>query len=324
MGSNAVRSPSAMANRVLSPGFWPWRVAVAVGLPRLFGFLLDRMARLPGGKMEQAIEWRVLVAVFDFAVLLALLRWMEGSTLRESGLFGRTGFVRRFSEGLALGAGPIALHGAALAAAGMYVFSLPGSASLLEAVALAAVLLLVGFEEELRYRGLAFRTLDQGVGSGLAMAISGVFFGVSHATNPGATPLAVAAIAVGGVFLAACYLRYRSLWVPIGFHFAWNTTMGVVLGLPISGLQLPALVHAGIAGPELWTGGRFGPEASTVLQPFIFLAATFYVWRVIVEGKLTPAPWKARPEAFPVASSVTSAERATNAPSTLSSRTRRP
>ncbi len=307
-----------MANGPLSPRFWPWRVGVAVGLPRLFGFLLDRMARLPGGKIEQAIEWRVLVAVFDVVVLLALLRWMEGSTLRESGLFGRTGFVRRFSEGLALGAGPIALHGAALAAAGMYVFSLPGSASLVEAVALAAVLLLVGFEEELRYRGLAFRTLDQGVGSGWAMAISGVFFGVSHATNPGATPLAVAAIAVGGVFLAACYLRYRSLWVPIGFHFAWNTTMGVVLGLPISGLQLPALVHAGIAGPEFWTGGRFGPEASTALQPFVFLAATFYLWRVIVEGKLTPPPWRARPEPAPVASVVASPGPTTTLPSTPS------
>ena len=295
-----------MGRRILSPRFWPWRLGVAVGLPRLFGFLLDRLVRLPGGKIEQAIEWRVLVTIFDFVVLLALLRWMEGRTLRETGLFGRAGLLRRFSEGIALGAGPIAVHGAALAAAGMYVFSLPGSASLVEALALAAVLLLVGLEEEVRYRGLAFRTLDQGMGSGLAMAISGAIFGISHATNPGATPLGVAAIGVGGVFLAACYLRYRSLWVPIGFHFAWNTMMGVVLGLPISGVQVPGLLHATITGPEVWTGGRFGPEASTVLQPFVFAAATFYVWRVIVEGKLTPAPWTVRlhpsPEAAPMAS----------------------
>jgi membrane protease YdiL (CAAX protease family) len=283
-----------MASRYLSPGFWPWRLVVAVGLPRVFGTLLDRMVRLPGGKIEQAIEWRVVMAVLDVLVLLAVVRWMEGRTLRETGLFGRTNFLRRFGEGVALGAGPIAVHAAALAAVGMYVFSLPGSASALEAVALAAVLLLVGFEEEVRYRALAFRTLDQGVGSVLAMVTSGAFFGLSHATNAGATPMAVAAVAVGGVFLAACYLRYRTLWVPIGFHFAWNTMTGVVLGLPVSGTQIPGLLHAEIVGPDFWTGGRFGPEASTALQPFVYAAAAYYVWRVVVEKKLTPPPWTAR------------------------------
>ena len=285
-----------MAHRFLSPGFWPWRLAVAVGLPWLFGFLLDRMVRLPGGRVERAIEFRILSAIFDFLVLLALLRWMEGRTLRESGLFRRTGLIRRFSEGLALGTAPIVVHSAALAAAGMYVFSTPGSAGVLEALALAGVLLLVGFQEEVRYRALAFRTLDQGVGSVLALGISGAYFGLTHASNQGATPMGIATIAVGGVFLAACYLRYRSLWVPIGFHFAWNTMVGVVLGLPVSGTEIPALLHATVRGPEFWTGGPFGPEGSTALQPFIFVAAAFYVWRVIVEKKLTPPPWTARPE----------------------------
>jgi membrane protease YdiL (CAAX protease family) len=244
--------------------------------------------------VERAIEFRVLTAIFDFLVLLAVLRWMEGRTLRETGLFGRAGFVRRFSEGLALGAGPITVFSAVLAAVGMYAFSLPGSATVVEAVLFAAVLFLVGLQEEVRYRALAFRTLDQGAGSVLAMVISGAYFGITHATNPGATPMGIATIAIGGVFLAACYLRYRSLWVPIAFHFAWDTMIGVVLGLPVSGTLIPGLLHASVSGPDLWTGGRFGPEGSTALQPFIFLAAAFYLWRVVVEKKLTPPPWRAR------------------------------
>lgn len=266
--------------------------------------------------MERAIEFRILMAIVDVLVLLAVVRWMEGRSLKDSGLFGRVRLGRRLTEGVALGAGPVAVHAAALAAIGMYAFSLPGSASAGEAVLLAVVLLLVGFEEEVRYRALAFRTLDQGVGSGLAMGLSGAFFGVSHATNAGATPLGIAAIAVGGVFLAACYLRYGTLWVPIAFHFAWNTTMGLVLGLPISGTQIPALLHAQITGPEAWTGGRFGPEGSTVLQPFIFAAAAFYLWRVVVERKLTPAPWRARSEATPVDSAISSAGPPPSGPST--------
>ena len=296
-----------MVRAFLFPRFWPWRLAVAVGFPWLFGFLVDRMVRLPGGQIQRAIEWRILMAIVDVLVLLAVLRWMEGRSLEQSGLFSLAGLGRRLAEGLALGAGPIAVHAAALAAVGMYVFTLPGGASVAEAVVLAVVILLVGFEEEVRYRALAFRTLDQGVGSVLAMAISGAFFGISHATNRGATPLSIAVIAVGGVFLAALYLRYGNLWAPIAFHFAWDATMGVVLGLPVSGTQIPAFVHAEIRGPEAWTGGQFGPEASIALQPFVFAAAAFYLWRVVVQGKLTVPPWRARPEPMPTDSPIAAA-----------------
>ncbi len=141
---------------------------------------------------------------------------------------------------------------------------------------------------------------------GVAMGLSGAFFGISHATNPGATPLGIAAIAVGGVFLAACYLRYGSLWVPIAFHFAWDTTMGVVLGLPVSGTPLPGLLHVQMTGPEAWTGGGFGPEASTALQPFIFAAAAFYLWKVVRREEAhrrprggTPVPWRRPPSLRP-------------------------
>jgi len=96
------------------------------------------------------------------------------------------------------------------------------------------------------------------------------------------------------VLLAACYLRYRSLWIPIGFHFAWNTTMGAVLGLPISGARIPGLLRAEVSGPEPWTGGRFGPEASVALAAFVLVAASFYVWRVAAEGKMHTPAWMAR------------------------------
>jgi hypothetical protein len=71
--------------------------------------------------------------------------------------------------------------------------------------------------------------------------------------------------------------------------------MGVVLGLPVSGTPLPGLLHVQMTGLEAWTGGGFGPEASAALQPFIFAAAAFYLSKVVVERKLTPPPWRARP-----------------------------
>ena len=41
-----------------------------------------------------------------------------------------------------------------------------------------------------------------------------------------------------GVVLSVAYLRTRALWLPWGIHFAWNATLGLVFGLPVSGIRL--------------------------------------------------------------------------------------
>ncbi|HZY04106.1 MAG TPA: CPBP family intramembrane glutamic endopeptidase, partial [Anaeromyxobacteraceae bacterium] len=286
--------PPSGLGRLLSPGLWPWRFVVAVFAPRLAMLALTRLLPLPGDELQRLALERLLSAAVGFLVLLAVVRLMEGSTLRQTGLFERAGWLRRLSLGLGLGAGPVALQAAAVAAAGLYAFSWPGRAGPAQAAALSAVLAVVAVDEEIRYRALAFRTLDQGAGSWLAMACSAAFFGLSHAGNRGATPLGVTVIAAGGVFLAACYLRYRSLWAPIGFHFAWNTTMGVVLGLPISGARVPGLLGAASTGPEIWTGGGFGPESSAATAALVTALAAFFVWRVAAEGRIRAPAWRRR------------------------------
>ena len=79
--------------------------------------------------------------------------------------------------------------------------------------------------------------------------------------------------------------------------------MGVVPGLPVSGSRIPALLHAEVRGSAPWTGGLFGPEASAILPAFILAGAGFYLWRIVVERKLTaPALIVARsatPSVFP-------------------------
>jgi membrane protease YdiL (CAAX protease family) len=76
-----------------------------------------------------------------------------------------------------------------------------------------------------------------------------------------------------GYFLAFGYLRTRHLWLPIGLHIGWNFFEGPVFSFPVSGLDTARLLNHTVSGPELITGGAFGPEAGLIVLPALVLGA---------------------------------------------------
>jgi membrane protease YdiL (CAAX protease family) len=76
-----------------------------------------------------------------------------------------------------------------------------------------------------------------------------------------------------GLFLAFGYLRTHQLWLPIGLHIGWNFFEGTVFGFPVSGLGYFRLIEQTSLGPEIATGGAFGPEAGLVILPVTLLGA---------------------------------------------------
>ena len=80
-------------------------------------------------------------------------------------------------------------------------------------------------------------------------------------------------IFLAGAFLALGYLTTRQLWLPIGLHIGWNFFEGVVFGFPVSGTETYSLLITNMVGPDLWTGGPFGPEAGIVVLPSLMLGA---------------------------------------------------
>src|SRR5579885_126152 len=138
----------------------------------------------------------------------------------------------------------------------------------------AATSLLAGVGEEAIFRGAVYRLFENGFGTFAAIVFSGALFGLIHAANKGATPESTAAIALeAGILLAAAYLVTRSLWLPIGLHFGWNFTEGGIFGAAVSGGQSHGLVNATLSGPQLITGGAFGPEASIPAVSVCLVAA---------------------------------------------------
>ncbi|MGC7095086.1 lysostaphin resistance A-like protein [Amycolatopsis lurida] len=122
----------------------------------------------------------------------------------------------------------------------------------------------VAVTEELLFRGVVHRILEERTGSIIAIAVSSLLFGATHLLNGNATLWGTLAIAVeGGALLAIAYTATRSLWLPMGLHFAWNFTESGVFGTAVSGAESePGLLRTVLSGPDMLTGGTFGPEAS--------------------------------------------------------------
>ncbi len=135
------------------------------------------------------------------------------------------------------------------------------------------VFVLVGWNEELLSRGYQLQNLADGINLTWGVIISSAVFGILHLGNPGASWVSTLGIFLAGVFLAYGYIRTGRLWLSIGLHIGWNFFEGVIFGFPVSGLDVFRLTRITVDGPELWTGGAFGPEAGLVLLPALALGA---------------------------------------------------
>lgn len=126
--------------------------------------------------------------------------------------------------------------------------------------------LMVAVGEEVMSRGVIFRLIDERWGTWLALIVSALIFGLGHISNDNSSWWTSFAISIeAGLLLGAAYKWSGNLWVPIGIHWAWNYTQGNIFGLAVSGNNLESnVLTTTVNGPEIITGGAFGPEASII------------------------------------------------------------
>ena len=130
-----------------------------------------------------------------------------------------------------------------------------------------SLFLLVAVVEEVVFRGILFRLITDKWNIAVGLTTSSLLFGLAHLGNPGATLWAALAIALAsGWLFGMAYAYHQTIWAPIGMHWAWNYLEGGVFGCAVSGLPLDnlPLITPRISGPDILTGGAFGPEASII------------------------------------------------------------
>jgi len=151
---------------------------------------------------------------------------------------------------------------------------------------------MTAFTEEIVFRGILFRWLEELGGTWVALIMSSALFGMAHVFNANATWFASLAVAIeGGFLLGGAYMLTRNLWLPIGIHAAWNVTQGEVFGVPVSGGPVHGLVRARLAGPPLLSGGGFGLEASLIALVIAAAVGACFVWLAIRRGEIVRPAW---------------------------------
>jgi membrane protease YdiL (CAAX protease family) len=143
--------------------------------------------------------------------------------------------------------------------------------------------ILVGWNEELLSRGYHLQNIASGLDMKWALIITSVLFSLLHSANPYASWISFIGIFLAGIFLGYGYLRTRQLWLSIGLHIGWNFFEGVVFGFPVSGTTNYTLIDTTVNGPDLWTGGQFGPEAGLVVLPALLLG--FFLIKVYTKNR---------------------------------------
>jgi membrane protease YdiL (CAAX protease family) len=150
-----------------------------------------------------------------------------------------------------------------------------------------------GVSEEILFRGIIFRITEEKLGSVIALVISSALFGLIHLANENATFFSAVSIALQAGFLLGCsYVLTRKLWLPIFLHIGWNFAEGGIFGAAISGNATTSLVTSKISGPEIFTGGAFGPENSVFATLYCLAAGILILYIAVKKGNLIQPYWK--------------------------------
>lgn len=266
----------------------PWKEA-GLGLLNLVVVFLVVLAVQP--VLHRFFSDAVGAAMLTLLVLatyIAASRWIEQRALSElsiNHLLPET--AGGFAGGLALFATVIAI----LWIAGVYH---PGGRGV--AIGLAsgfAAAVVAGVVEETLFRGLLFRLSSKILGTWGALLLTATLFGAAHAFNPGATFSSSLAIALeAGVLLGAAYAATQRLWIPIGLHIGWNFAEGSIFSMSVSGNTMKeGLLRGSLSGPQILTGGQFGPEASIVAVIVCLAAALYFILRMVRRHLTEPPAW---------------------------------
>ncbi len=182
------------------------------------------------------------------------------------------------------------LHGAAIGALSMiFVFIallLAGQATIVKIhwSKLASLSILIelfslsifAFSEELLTRGFIMTALKTTRNKYIVFFVPAFLFSLLHFLNPGVTILSFLNTFLAGLLFANLFVKSGKLWLPGGYHIAWNFLQGDILGMNVSGGEAFAVVQTQMGETnQFLSGGEYGPEGGIFVTVILILGFVY-------------------------------------------------
>ena len=271
-----------------------WRLffqfLLMAGLTFVVLILMSLIGISPAGSMQPI----ALLLAFTISVWVAC-RYFDKRKFVSLGLEIDKRWIREYLFGFLMGAVIMGIIFTVELAVGWIEFTGFGWEQRLELPYLLLFLgnffamVLVGFYEELVFRGYQITNMIEGFTGNklshlkaalLAVMISSTLFGVLHLLNPNASLISTVNIICAGVILAIPFLVIGSMAISIGLHTSWNFFQGSIFDFPVSGtVTQSSLLQMNEVGPDIITGGLFGPEAGLIgVMGILLIFLIFYTY----------------------------------------------
>lgn len=245
--------------------------------------LAQGFAHLFKDAVPEPLYYLLYVAVSVVVACLVYVAYVRAVERRAVSELSGEGAIKELGVGVAIGAGLVIFVVAVLWVLGYYaVVGTNAGMVLLAAFANDASGAVV---EEILLRAIVFRISEEALGTWWALLISALLFGLLHAGEPGAVPVALAA----GVLLSCAYALTRKLWLPIGIHFAWDFMQDGVFG---AAAGAKGLLRAELTGPSLLSGGEIGIEGSILALAVVLASGLYLLLRARRQGRLVEPSWR--------------------------------
>ncbi len=264
-----------------------WRLLIFVGIfvglefladwivPKVF-HLKQRPSLDPVGTIFDELQ-----ALIQALIATWIMARIEHRRFLNYGIPVRNAFGRDFWVGLAWGLASTSLLAGLIAASGGYrILGLAIHGGVLWYFLGLWIIanLLIGFSEEILFRGYLLTTLADGIGFWAAAILLSIGFGALHYfLKPHERWEDFAATGLLGLFGCLTLRRTGSLAFVIGFHAAFDlANLFVWSGQNAGEYAVGHLLETRWQGPQWLTGGMLGPEASWMV--FVVIVLLFVVF----------------------------------------------
>lgn len=266
-----------------------WRIviylALTFGISEAFKPLHEFLKTyLPESKNFNSVSTIVGYVFLVSAFLLAayiILRWIDKRPFGTLGLNFSTGWLKELSIGMSMGFGLMTLMFIIFLVSGLIDVTAGAMDSTVALGVFKYLILFIfaGTFEELLLRGYAFQAFIEGSNIWIPSILLSLVFSILHIFNPNYSAGGAIIIFLAGILFSIIYIKTRSLWMPVGMHFAWNWTQGSLWGMNVSGIDIKdSILVSTPHGPELLSGGDFGAEGSLITAFFLILLC-WYLWK---------------------------------------------